>query len=109
MKRDVVSTPHWSDKSEESCDQLIAKLMSEVERLRAVIESLEKLRECEGASILIPCDNPDFDGPASFVEVTDEWTRWNPRRIIGDNVAECLAKAVKAKEAAEAAGGNKDE
>ena len=81
-------------------------LLSEVERhikeLEAIVKPLEELRREDGASVLIPCDNADVDGPASGVEVCDDWTDWEPCPFTGDNLAEALKAAVEAKRTREA-------
>ena len=74
------------------------ELANEVERLRAIVDPIEKLREQEGGSVLIICPNPDFAGPNEAVEVCDKWTGWSRRRFTGDTLAEALAAAVKARE-----------
>lgn len=76
---------------------------AERDRLRGIVDPLEELRANEGASVLVICDNPSFGGPGCAIEVTDQWTQCSDQRITGDNLADCLAKAVQMKRAAEAA------
>ncbi len=54
---------------------------------------IEQLRAPEGATVTICCDNPDFGGPGSVVEVCDDWTDWLPRRFEGDTVLDALRAA----------------
>jgi hypothetical protein len=80
-----------------------AALRKELAAAKAIVDSLNALRSEEGASVLIPCDNPDFGGPGCFVEVNSDWTEWVPIRFDGDNLRDVLAIAARAKAAA---GGN---
>ncbi len=71
-------------------------LCNEIERLRKITEPIDRLRENEGASVLICCDNPDFNGlPNCAVEITDGWTDWETLRFTGETVPEALANAEK--------------
>ncbi len=55
---------------------------------------IDKLRESEGASVTILCDNPDFNGqPNCAIEVYAEWTGWRCERFTGDTVFACLVAA----------------
>ena len=84
------------------------ELGGDLEACRAIVSPLEELRANEGATVLVPCDNPDPCDDHSYgclVEVTDDWTDWKPRTVTGENLPDALAKAVEAKEAAEKTGG----
>lgn len=54
---------------------------------------VEQLREPEGAAVTLCCDNPDFQGPNSVVEIVDDWTDWLPRRFEGETVLVALRNA----------------
>jgi len=76
---------------------------AEIERLHTIVDAIDFLRRDEGDSVEIVCDNPEFSGPSSAVIVSGEWCGYHGRRFDGESVAEALAKAVKAREAAEKA------
>lgn len=78
----------------------VDSLLEEVQRLRGPAElwaMVETLREHEGDTVQIVNDNPDFGGPNCIVGVTGAWTDWVERDIPGDNIRDCLEKAVAAK------------
>jgi hypothetical protein len=65
-----------------------------------IVALLESLRFNEGASVMFHSDNPepeDVDHQAA-IEVSDDWTDWKWRRFDGQSVADCLKRAVKAKQ-----------
>lgn len=66
-------------------------------KLKIIVDAINVLRENEGDSVTIPCDNPDFDGPACYVESVAEWTGWEPRRFVGETLTSALQAALKAK------------
>lgn len=71
----------------------------QIERLAAIVDPLNRLREDEGNSVTFICPNPDFNGePDEAIEVSAEWTNWEPRRFTGQSLAECLKAAEKARE-----------
>ena len=53
----------------------------------------------EGASVTIFCGAADFGGSSSAIGVTDDWTGWEPRTFYGDEVLDCLHKAMAEKKA----------
>jgi hypothetical protein len=64
---------------------------------RAIVEAIDRLREEEGASVTILCDDPDFNGkPDGAVIVCGSWTAWEDRRFDAPTVTEALRAAVKA-------------
>lgn len=75
-------------------DNRFSEMTVKLERLQAIVDNIDQLRKDEGNTILIPCDNPDWDGPACFVEVTSNWTGWQPRRFTGDTLSEAIANAI---------------
>ena len=84
--------------SQSGVHSAVVTLAEEVERLQKQINNLDILREEEGSSVLIPCDNPEFGGdPACYVEVAAEWTVWQSLRFPGESLAEALENAVEAK------------
>lgn len=64
----------------------------------ACMDRINDLRANEGASVNIPCDNPDGP-PNNAIEVCDEWTGWEPRRFEGDTLLRALNAALAAREA----------
>lgn len=76
-------------------------LQAELDRLRILTTAIDALRRDEGDSVLLAADNPDFDGPNSVVSVCGAWCGFQERTFFGDSPADALAKAVKAREAAE--------
>ncbi len=71
-----------------------------VVELEGIVKPLDRLRANEGASVTIVCPNPEFtdDGRDQGVDVTDEWTDWEPRRFYGVTLAKALEAAEAAKE-----------
>lgn len=63
-----------------------------------VVDHIEQLR-ADYASVHILCDNDDatYRSEAVAIEVSAEWTGWDPKRFYGEDVAQCLAAAVQAK------------
>lgn len=58
------------------------------------------LREGEGDSITLLCDNPDFNGqPNNAVECCGAWTDWKDRRFTGDSLVGAVRTAAVAKAA----------
>ncbi len=58
-----------------------------------MLEHLEYLREEEGASVEIYCDNPEYDGPNVKVALTGSATNWSEREFGGDNMVAALRAA----------------
>ena len=55
---------------------------------------LSRLREGEGSSVTLLCDNPDFNGqPNNAIEVCGEWTNWEDRRFTGDTLHAAVLNA----------------
>lgn len=84
---------------------VVHRLAFQRDHLCSIVEPLNRLRQDEGNTVLILCDNPDFGGAQSAVEVSADWTEWKRRRFEADNLAGALQAAVIA---AEAAGEGKD-
>jgi hypothetical protein len=58
---------------------------------------LSRLREGEGSSVTLLCDNPDFNGqPSNAIEVCGEWTNWEDRRFTGDTLHAAVLSAYRA-------------
>lgn len=57
---------------------------------------IDDLRENEGASVNVLCDNPD-GAPNNAIEVCDDWTGWEPRRFEGDTLMRALNAAFEEK------------
>lgn len=68
------------------------------EEVMEAMNILEDLREAEGMSITIFCDNPDFGGENAGVDVGFEFDEF-PTRFSGDTVLEALRAALAAKKA----------
>ena len=62
-----------------------------------ILSMINKLREDEGSSVTIVCDNPEFSGPACQIQVFGDWTNWVDQHIYGESIAECLKKALEVK------------
>ena len=73
--------------------------MSDNDTKIRMMDLIDVLRQSEGASIEIPCPNPDFDGPAQLVRITSESTNWQPRTFYGNCLLECLEAAFAEQEA----------
>jgi hypothetical protein len=55
---------------------------------------IDKIRESEGWSVELMCDNPDFEGPECAVEVHGEWCgEWCSRRFYGPDLLSVLCTA----------------
>ncbi len=91
------------DASERHCT-CVPLLRAEVKRLQAVTVPLDALREPEGATVTIICDNPEFGPPNSVVRVSDNWTGCSVQAFTGDSLAEALQSAVEAMEQVESKG-----
>jgi hypothetical protein len=57
---------------------------------------IHQLRAEEGAEVAIMCPNPEGP-PNEAVEITDDWTGWEPRRFTGDTLLQALEGAASAK------------
>lgn len=82
--------PHIRDRDREVEDVAIRK---EINDRLSVLNYIDALRKDEGNSVTILCDNPDFGGPASAVEVCGDWTDWKDRRFAGDTLLSALERA----------------
>lgn len=61
------------------------------------LQLIEELRAEEGASVLILCKNPDFNGQKNEAIVCQApFTGWKEERFDGDTLIECLRSASKA-------------
>jgi len=81
----------------------IKAMPAEIERLQAIVEPLEELRNEEGSRVEIMCDNADFnDLPNSHIRAYGDWTNGEGEVFTGDNLAAALKAGVEAKRAAEA-------
>jgi len=58
-----------------------------------VLSLIDTLRQHEGDSVTILCDNPEFHGPNNIIVCNGEWTDWKDVRFSGKSVLECLQKA----------------
>jgi hypothetical protein len=60
---------------------------------------INELREEEGSSVTLVCDNADFNGkPNCLIQVIDEWTDWSEKDFTGDTLMESLVNARSAKQ-----------
>lgn len=64
-----------------------------------MIDAINNLREDEGDSITIACDNPDAgsNDMLMYIECSGHWTDWKPRHFYGPDVMSCLRLAMDAK------------
>lgn len=92
----------------ERSDNRIVEIGTEIETLRAILESLEiveavnELRENEGATVTIPSENPEPETPETrmYVTVCDGWTGfsgWQDESFEAKTLLEALRAAVAAK------------
>lgn len=78
---------------------LIGHLLKRVNAADAILDPLNELREQEGSAVTVLCDNQDFNGlPDRAIEVSDDWTGWDPMRFGGNTLAEALGAAIKARD-----------
>ena len=90
-----------SRRNAEQAEAIVMELETRQERRERAIECwtlLEELREQEGHTVTLCCDNPDGP-PDAAIQVCGDWTEWDEVRIEGQTVLECLQKAVRAKRA----------
>jgi hypothetical protein len=68
------------------------------------LRALNYLRNPEGASVTILCDNPEAESTEmqAAIEVCDSWTNWEPRRFYGRDWACAVLDAHRAALAADA-------
>lgn len=75
------------------------------ESAEAILQAINELRAEEAASVLIPCQNPDFNGlPNEAVTVCGSWTDWEDRLYQADTLGQALANALADKRKADVAG-----
>lgn len=68
---------------------------------RDIVNLINLLREDEGDSVAILCDNNgDNDLPNCAVEVCADWTGWEPSRFGGNTLGEALRNAADTRNAA---------
>lgn len=78
-------------------DEYVLSLEKKAKRLTEFIANIDMLRSDEGDTVLIPCDNPEFDGPDCFVECHGSWTNWQPRRFTGKSLFAAIDAAAEAR------------
>lgn len=62
-----------------------------------IVSLIEELRAPEGASVLILCQNPDFNGQKNeAVVIQAPATNWKEERFDGDTLVEALRNAASA-------------
>ena len=102
IMRGVLNMPPslWRDDPIEQAQRhaIYKKAWKEIERLQAIVDPLNRLRADEGNSVTFICQNPEFDEADEAIEVSGEWTNWQPRRFTGRTLVECLEAAEKAKQ-----------
>lgn len=69
------------------------------EDAQTALAHIETLRDGPGHSVTILCNNDEatYKHEQMAVEVTAEWTDWQPLRFYGENVLQCLIGAVQAR------------
>lgn len=61
-------------------------------------EMITELRDEEGSTVTIICDNADFNGqPDRAIECCGAWTGWQDVRFAFDKMEDCLKAAVEAR------------
>ncbi len=62
-----------------------------------ILQLIDELRADEGASVLILCQNPDFNGQKNEAVICQAgFTKWAEERFDGDTLVEALRAAAKA-------------
>ncbi len=70
-----------------------ARAQLQTKQFVACMEAIAVLRQDEGSSVTILCDNPDGP-PNNAIECCGDWTGWKDTRFEGATLLECLTKAV---------------
>ena len=84
--------------SNNKLDEALASQEKDAKYALEILELIDELRDGEGDSVTIYCDNPDFNNlPNNQIEVFGEWTNWHSQHVHGDTLKECLENALKAK------------
>lgn len=77
----------WAQAAREARDHAIASM--------GIVNMINALREREGSSVTILCENPEGSGSnKQAVLVSDDWTDWTEMRFDGETVADALSKAL---------------
>lgn len=64
-------------------------------RQAEIVRLIDLLREREGNSVTILCDNPDFNGqPNCAVICNGDWTDWQDKRFAQDTILDALSAAM---------------
>lgn len=63
----------------------------------ALHDAINILRQDEGSSVIILCDNPDYNGlPNNAILCCGDWTDWEERRFAADSLLGCFDLALEA-------------
>ena len=63
-----------------------------------IVRMIDVLRNYEGDTVTIVCDNADFNGqPDRMIICNGMWTGWQDKTFQHDDLRECLRMAVEAK------------
>lgn len=88
---------------QKDCDaeQFVKEMLLRCARAMNCMGMIDKLREPEGDSVILFCDNPDWNGlPNSRIEVAGDWTGYEDRRFTGDSLEGALNAALRARDTA---------
>lgn len=67
-------------------------------RAHRIVTLIDELRDFDGATVTLFCDNPDFNGlPNCVIEYCGDSTNWCGKSFRGDTLEACLQKAVQHK------------
>jgi hypothetical protein len=65
------------------------------ERGAEIVRLIDVLRSDEGDSVMILCDNPDFNGqPNCAIVCNGDWTGWVDKRFAADTILDALSMAM---------------
>jgi acyl carrier protein len=79
-----------------------ASMVDFIQFLVKTLQAIDSLRNEEGTCLGLFCDGSEPYHPNNAIEVTAEWTDWQPRRFNGDSLLHCLSAALALREVARA-------
>lgn len=86
---------HWK-LSAASQETILGVLQSlpELRQKAEILDLINQLREPEGSMVMLICPNPDFNGlPNENIEVSNDWTGYEPKKFSGNTLLEALRAA----------------
>jgi hypothetical protein len=85
---------------DEVCDAILALAPAVTQHERGdreveIVRLIDVLRSDEGDSVMILCDNPDFNGqPNCAIICNGDWTGWVDKRFAADTILDALSMAM---------------